>query len=98
MEGVMKYLVGAACIAVIAASGFIIGKPLYDAHAEQVQTDAARQNAREALFEYSRAKPNEAEKVASICKFANKDPDMFPSGMAEKVVNTCLAAGFPIRY
>lgn len=93
----MKWLIGTACVAIIAASGAYLSKrysAVVSAHADE----QAQAKAREALFTFARAKPDEGEKVASICRVAFANPDVFGSATSQRVVNTCRMAGISASY
>ena len=89
----MKYLVGAACIAVIAASVFIIGKPWYDGRVAQVQSEKMHREANVALSEYAKLMPAGYNTVPTLCHLAGTSPDIFKDGKGETVANTCRFVG-----
>ncbi|MBZ9921961.1 hypothetical protein LB579_30180 [Mesorhizobium sp. BR1-1-7] len=82
----MKWLVGAACMAAVQALA------TSSAHAQQ-QADA-----KAALYAFVSAKPGEDEKVAKVCRVANKNPDIFADGLAARIVSACILAGISIYY
>ena len=86
----MKWLIGTACIAVIAASGFAIGKPMYDAH----QQEAKKASALRDLVEYAHGE----DRVAMVCRLANKNPELLHGDHAMRVLNTCYLAGVSTLY
>lgn len=93
----MKWLIGAACVAAIAASGVYLSKQ-YDAVVVAHAAEQAQIEAREALFTFARAKPDEGEKVASVCRVAFANPDVLGSATSQRVVNTCRMAGISTAY
>ncbi|MBZ9984929.1 hypothetical protein LB521_27735 [Mesorhizobium sp. BR-1-1-8] len=79
----MKWLVGVIGLAT-----------MFGTHAANAQQTTAEQ-AKAALYAYAKG---DDEKVAKVCRVANKNPDIFADGLASKIVSTCILAGISIYY
>jgi hypothetical protein len=90
----MKWLIGAACVAIIASSGAVVWRPMYEAH----QQAEAKASAKRALFAYLRLKDNDDAGALKYCRVANKNPEIFNGDTAIKIVNTCNLAGISVYY
>lgn len=87
----MKWLIGTACVAVIAASGIYLSGQ-YKAHAAELVATTAQKNIRADLFRFFGAQPSAITKVVSGCRAALNAPELFDGDTARQIVSWCRAA------
>lgn len=90
----MKLLIGAACLVVVASGGVYLTKTVNDWREEQAQEERV-EGARAELFRFAEAKPGEESKVRHWCERAEAHT---PSPSVEKewrgLLRNCRAFGY----
>lgn len=88
----MKLLIGAACVAVLVASGVYLSGQ-YKAYAAEQTAAKEQQDTRADLFRFFGAQPSAITKVRSGCRAALNAPELFEGDTGRQIVTWCRAAG-----
>ncbi|GLK78051.1 hypothetical protein GCM10008171_33050 [Methylopila jiangsuensis] len=96
MDGWLKALIAVTCVAVLAYVGWF-GWTQYSAHQAKIERAMRAEEDRQELFEISKAKPGEDDKVRSWCSQADyslRHTELRSNEYLRQIINNCNILGY----